>query len=69
MIPLDATYCYTVKELAFAWNLSAETIRRLFEREPGVIVFCSQRRGRRAYRTMRIPGSVALRVQARMIIA
>jgi len=35
---LDANYCYTVKELAYLWNLSDESIRRLFEEEPGVLI-------------------------------
>ena len=64
---LDPNYCYTVKELAFVWNVSGETIRRLFEKEPGVMIFETHRRShaRRRYRTFRIPGKVALRVQER----
>ena len=65
---IDPSYCYTVKELAFLWNVSPETIRRLFAHEPGTIIFRLQRSGRRVYRTMRIPGAVALRVQQRMTI-
>jgi len=49
------------------WSLSADTIRRMFEREPGVLVFenpdkCSSRRRR----TLRIPESVASRVHAKL---
>lgn len=65
---IDPSYCYTVKELAFLWNVSPETIRRLFVQEPGTMIFRLQRAGRRVYRTMRIPGVVALRVQERMTI-
>lgn len=65
---LDSSYCYTVKELAFLWNMSAESIRRLFEREPGTLIFTIQRTGRRTYRNMRIPGRVALRIQNRMTV-
>lgn len=65
---LDPSYCYTVKELAFLWNMSTESIRRLFESEPGTLVFKIQRTGRRTYRNIRIPGSVALRVQNRMTV-
>lgn len=65
---LDPSYCYTVKELAFLWNMSTESIRRLFEAEPGTLVFKIQRTGRRTYRNIRIPGSVALRIQNRMTV-
>jgi hypothetical protein len=66
---LDPNYCYTVKELAFVWNISAESIRRIFVDETGTLIFKIQRTGRRIYRTMRIPGKVALRVQNRMTVA
>lgn len=68
---LDPMYCYSVKELAFVWNVSGETIRRLFEEEPGVLVFEAHNRNRRRrrYRTLRIPGCVALRVQERVTVA
>jgi len=66
---LDPSYCYTVKELAYLWNMSDESIRRIFEEEPGVMIFKIQRTGRRVYRNIRIPGKVALRVQNRMTVA
>jgi len=65
---LDPNYCYTVKELAFLWNMSPDSVRRLFEREPGTLIFTIQRTGRRTYRNVRIPGKVALRVQSRMTV-
>jgi len=65
---LDPDYHYTVKELAFLWNMSAEFIRRMFAREPGVMIFAIQAPGRRIYRTIRIPGNVALRVRNRMSV-
>jgi hypothetical protein len=54
---------YTVFELAQMWNVSHMTIRRMFESEPGVLIFGSDetRYGRRRT-TMRIPESVAIRV-------
>lgn len=61
---LDPNYCYSVKELAFLWNMSPESIRRLFVNEP--LVFKIQATGRRTYRAVRIPGKVALRVQTRL---
>jgi hypothetical protein len=65
---LDSNYCYTVKELAFLWNMSPESIRRMFVNEPGTLVFRMQATGRRTYRNVRIPGKVALRVQNRMTV-
>jgi hypothetical protein len=65
---LDPNYCYTVKELAFLWNMSPESIRRMFVNEPGTLVFRMQATGRRTYRNVRIPGKVALRVQNRMTV-
>ena len=61
---------YSPAELAELWGLSVDTVRRLFEREPGVLVIDRARtrhygRGRR-YRTLRIPASVAERVHRRM---
>jgi hypothetical protein len=55
---------YSVAELAEHWNLSPDTIRKLFEDEPGVLVLGenSKRRGKRRYTTLRIPESVAARV-------
>jgi hypothetical protein len=58
---------YSPDELGNLWNLSADTVRHLFEREPGVLVIEHTRIGaRRRYRTLRIPESVALRVHRRM---
>jgi hypothetical protein len=65
---LDSNYCYSVKELALVWNMSAESIRRLFVREPGTLIFKFASTGRRTYRSIRIPGKVALRVQTRMTV-
>lgn len=68
---LDPNYNYTVKELAHLWNVSAETIRRIFDEEPGVLVFETRRRqrGKRRYRNLRIPGWVAERVETRARVA
>ena len=65
---LDPNYCYSVKELALVWNMSAESIRRLFLREPGTLIFKLSTTGRRMYRNIRVPGTVALRVQRRMTV-
>jgi hypothetical protein len=57
--------CLTVKDVAQRLKVDGDTVRRLFIDEPGVIVLSSPRRGRRTYRTLRIPESVYLRVVTR----
>jgi hypothetical protein len=57
---------YAPDELGELWNLSADTVRRLFEREPGVLVIERATSRARRYRTLRIPESVAQRVHRRM---
>jgi len=57
--------CLTVAEVAERLKVNEETVRRLFLNEPGVIVICFPRRGKRVYRTLRIPESVFLRVLTR----
>jgi hypothetical protein len=58
---------YSVQELAQLWGLGADKIRELFENESGVIKIQSPaKKGKRAYKTLRIPESVADRVQRRL---
>lgn len=57
---------YSVDELASIWGVSDDFVRRLFLHEPGVVVFFKYRPGRRTYRTVRIPESVARRVHRRL---
>ncbi len=58
---------YTVAEIAEILKLSRDVIRKLFEREPGVLVIGSDRtRSKRGYHTLRIPESVAERAHRRM---
>lgn len=56
---------FTPEELGELWGLSADTIRRLFDEEPGVLVIQRSKRRSRRYRTLRIPASVAERVHRR----
>lgn len=56
----------TVEELAEKWAMSEDFVRKLFQNEPGVVVFHRARPGRRVYRTVRIPESVAQRVYQRL---
>jgi hypothetical protein len=58
---------YAPADLAKRWNLSLDTIRRMFESEPGVLIFENPERvSSRRRRTMRIPESVAERVYRRL---
>jgi hypothetical protein len=58
---------YTPSEVGDLWRLNVETIRRLFQNEPGVMVIQSAvRKGKRPYKTIRIPPSVLERVRARL---
>lgn len=64
---LHAEQHYTVRELAELWAFSNDTIRRLFEDEPGVLMIGERLpRRKRRYVTLRIPSSVAARVHRRM---
>jgi hypothetical protein len=57
---------YAPDELGKIWGLSADTVRRLFECEAGVLMIEHDKGKTRRYRTFRIPESVALRVHRRM---
>jgi hypothetical protein len=57
---------YTPTELAEMWGVSVQTVRDLFKDEDGVLKLGSDgTRNRRAYKTLRIPHSVAERVHTR----
>lgn len=57
---------YTVAEIADLWSLSRDAVRKVFEREPGVLVLGSDgSRSKRGYHTLRIPESVLERVHRR----
>jgi hypothetical protein len=59
---------YSVAEIASMWNLSKDTVRRLFAKEPGVLVLGQnggRARKRRRYTTLRVPESVVERVHRR----
>jgi hypothetical protein len=59
---------YSPDELGKVWGLSVDFLRGVFEREPGVVIFESSKTGKRRYRTMRIPASVAIRVHRRLTV-
>lgn len=62
---------YMPAEVAAIWGLSIDSVRRLFECEPGVLVMDNGRLtvSKRRYRTLRIPQSVLDRVHRRLSIA
>jgi hypothetical protein len=66
--PLATERHYSVNELASTWNLSPDTIRKIFDREPGVLVIegAAGKFSKRRYTTLRVPESVALRVHRRL---
>jgi hypothetical protein len=50
---------YTPHELAELWQLSEQSIRRLFQDRPGVLkIGESNRKGKRGYVTLRIPSAI-----------
>jgi hypothetical protein len=58
---------FSPAELAETWSLSEDTIRRMFERESGVLIFENPSRNpNRRRRTIRIPQSVAVRVYQKL---
>lgn len=57
---------FTISEVADRLKVDKDTVRRLFLHEPGVIVICFPRKGRRVYRTVRIPENVLKRVITRL---
>lgn len=59
---------FSPQELSIAWGCSAEKIRILFRKEPGVLRLPSRGsgNGKRGYVTLKIPESVAIRVHRRL---
>lgn len=58
---------YSAEEIGKLWRLSPRTVRRMFENEPGIIVFGNTGSlNRRRYLTLRIPESVLVRVHRRL---
>ena len=58
---------YTVGQLAAMWNLSTEFVRQIVQHEPGVSEWVRQSPGRRRYRVLRVPESVAERIYRRAL--
>jgi hypothetical protein len=65
VVPMEQHYAPS--EVAAFWALSENTIRSLFENEPGVLIIDRpEQRHKRGYRSMRIPESVIRRVGERL---
>jgi len=65
--PDPAERHYKPSEVAVLWLLNVETIRRMFQDEPGVVVLQGPiKKGKRPYKTIRIPQSVLTRVHKRL---
>ena len=58
---------FTVPELATKWRLSREFVRQVVQQEPGVTEWVRQQPGRRRYRVLRVPQSVAERLYNRAL--
>jgi hypothetical protein len=57
---------FTVAQIASLWQLSTDTIQRLFQDEPGVVTLGNKNpRGKRKRVTLRIPRAVMERVKKR----
>jgi len=64
---LKAGTPYTVREVADITGLSRNTISRMFESEPGVIVIArAEQMNKQRYRSIRIPRAVYERVIRRI---
>jgi hypothetical protein len=66
--PNFAAKHYTVTEIASLWRLSDDAVRKIFEKEPGVLIIGghSSYGRKRQYRTLRIPEFVVERVHRRL---
>jgi hypothetical protein len=56
---------FTIRELSRMWHFSAEFVRQIVKDEPGVTEWVRQQPGRRRYRVLRVPQSVAERLYRR----
>jgi len=58
---------YSIIEISKLWALSQKTVRKIFENEPGVILWGREEtRHKRGYRTLRVPETVLQRVHRKL---
>jgi hypothetical protein len=61
---------FSVADVAALWNLSKDAIRDIFRHEDGVLAIgTGSSRGKRRYRTLRIPQSVLERVYREKVLS
>jgi len=67
-LPRYAARHYAVAEIAGMWNLSDDAVRKISEKEPGVLAIGDSRPTvrKRRYTTLRIPEDVLARVHRRL---
>lgn len=67
-VPRFAMRHYTVAEIAALWSLSDDAVRKIFEKEPGVLAIGDTRPilRKRRYTTLRIPQDIVERVHRRL---
>lgn len=58
---------FTIRELSRMWRFSEEFVRQIVKDEPGVTEWVRQQPGRRRYRVLRVPQSVAERLYNRAL--
>jgi hypothetical protein len=60
--------CYSPSEIGSSWGWDAETVVKIFENEPDVLIHGDEQgtKHKRRYRTMAIPESVVIRVKNRL---
>ena len=68
---VEIEQAFSLAEIAKKWHLSEDTLRRLFDGEPGVLKFGHEtlrvgKKYRRRYYTIRVPLSVFRRVEDRL---
>jgi len=69
VVPIDLANekHYSIIEIATLWKLSQKTVRKIFEKEPGVILWGhAETTRKRGYRTLRVPETVLQRVHRRL---
>ena len=66
--PRFAIKHYSVSEVASLWGLSDDLVRKMFEKEPGVLAIGDNgpRIRKRRYTTLRIPEDIVARVHKRL---
>ena len=63
------TEAYTIREVAALTGFSRQTVTRLFEHEPGVLIIAHpEQMHRRGYRSLRIPAEVFERMLRRLSV-